>query len=74
MVIPLAVIGVLTFTTPELSLGGKIIYAYVTYILMMMAYTAINIPYSALLGVLSPQSRQRTSASTYRFVLAFFGF
>ncbi len=73
MMLPLAVIGVLTFTTPELSLGGKIIYAYITYILMMMAYTAINIPYSALLGVLSPHSRQRTSASTYRFVLAFAG-
>jgi Na+/melibiose symporter-like transporter len=73
MMLPLAVIGVLAFTTPELSLGGKIIYAYITYILMMMAYTAINIPYSALLGVLSPHSRQRTSASTYRFVLAFAG-
>jgi len=73
MMLPLAVIGVLTFTTPELSLQGKIIYAYVTYILMMMAYTAINIPYSALLGVLSPHSKQRTSASTYRFVLAFAG-
>jgi Na+/melibiose symporter-like transporter len=73
MMLPLAVIGVLTFTTPELSLGGKIIYAYGTYILMMMAYTAINIPYSALLGVLSPHSTERTSASTYRFVLAFAG-
>ena len=73
MMLPLAIIGVLTFTTPELDLQGKIIYAYVTYILMMMAYTAINIPYSALLGVLSPHSRERTSASTYRFVLAFAG-
>lgn len=73
MMLPLAVIGVLTFTTPELDMKGKIIYAYVTYILMMMAYTAINIPYSALLGVLSPHSRERTSASTYRFVLAFAG-
>jgi Na+/melibiose symporter-like transporter len=73
MMLPLAIVGVLTFTTPELSLRGKIIYAYITYILMMMAYTAINIPYSALLGVLSPHSRERTSASTYRFVLAFAG-
>ncbi|MDD3643852.1 MAG: MFS transporter [Candidatus Krumholzibacteria bacterium] len=73
MMLPLAIVGVLTFTTPELSLQGKIVYAYVTYILMMMAYTAINIPYSALLGVLSPHSEQRTSASTYRFVLAFVG-
>lgn len=73
IMVPLAVIGVLMFTTPDLDMQGKIIYAYVTYILMMMAYTAINIPYSALLGVLSPDSKQRTSASTYRFVLAFAG-
>jgi Na+/melibiose symporter-like transporter len=73
MMLPLVIIGVLTFTTPDFSLQGKIIYAYVTYVLMMMAYTAINIPYSALLGVLSPHSKQRTSASTYRFVLAFAG-
>jgi Na+/melibiose symporter-like transporter len=70
---PLAVIGILMFTTPNLDVQGKIIYAYITYILMMMAYTAINIPYSALMGVLSPDSMQRTSASTYRFVLAFVG-
>lgn len=73
MMLPLAVIGVLTFTTPDIGMRGKIIYAYITYILMMMSYTAINIPYSALLGVLSPHSKQRTSASTYRFVLAFAG-
>jgi Na+/melibiose symporter-like transporter len=73
MMLPLAVVGVALFTTPDLSMQGKIIYAYVTYIAMMMAYTAINIPYSALLGVLSPHSKQRTSASTYRFVLAFVG-
>ena len=73
MMIPLAVVGVLLFTTPDFSMKGKIIYAYITYMLMMIAYTAINIPYSALLGVLSPHSRQRTSASTYRFVLAFAG-
>jgi Na+/melibiose symporter-like transporter len=73
IMLPLAVIGVLMFTTPNLDVQGKIIYAYITYILMMMAYTAINIPYSALMGVLSPDSMQRTSASTYRFVLAFVG-
>ncbi|RKY62075.1 MAG: MFS transporter [Candidatus Neomarinimicrobiota bacterium] len=70
---PMAVIGVLMFTTPKFSVTGKIIYAYITYIAMMMAYTAINIPYSALLGVISPSSSERTSASTYRFVLAFAG-
>jgi Na+/melibiose symporter-like transporter len=73
MMLPLAIIGVIMFTTPDLSVKGKIIYAYITYNLMMMAYTAINIPYSAMLGVLSPDTQQRTSASTYRFVLAFIG-
>lgn len=71
--IPIGVIGIATFYTPDLSTSGKIVYAYVTYILMMMAYTAINIPYSALMGVLSPDTQERTSVSTYRFVLAFVG-
>ena len=70
---PLAIIGVLTFTTPDFSVTGKLIYAYITYTLIMMAYTAINIPYSALMGVLSPNTQERTSIATYRFVLAFVG-
>ncbi len=70
---PLAVIGVLTFITPNFSTTGKIVYAYITYTLIMMAYTAVNIPYSALMGVLSPNTQERTSVSTYRFVLAFVG-
>ncbi len=69
--VPFAVIGVLSFTTPGLGLTGKIVYAFVTYNLMMILYTAINIPYSALMGVLSPDSRERTSISSYRFILAF---
>jgi len=71
--LPIGVIGIATFYTPDLGTGGKIVYAYVTYTLLMMAYTAINIPYSALMGVLSPDSQVRTSVSTYRFVLAFVG-
>ena len=71
--IPIAVVGVATFSTPDLGPSGKLVYAYVTYTLMMMAYTAINIPYSALMGVLSPNTQERTSVSTYRFVLAFIG-
>ena len=69
--IPFAVIGVLSFTTPNLGLTGKIIYAFVTYNLMMILFTAISIPYSALMGVLSPDSQERTSISSYRFMLAF---
>jgi len=71
--IPIAVVGVATFFTPDLGIKGKLVYAYITYTLMMMAYTAINIPYSALMGVLSPSTAERTSVSTYRFVLAFVG-
>ena len=73
MSIPLAVVGVLTFITPNFDATGKLIYAYITFTLVMMAYTAINIPYSALMGVISPNSSERTSVSTYRFVLAFVG-
>ena len=73
MSVPLAIVGVLTFITPNFSITGKIIYAYITYTLVMMAYTAINIPYSALMGVISPNSQERTSVATYRFVLAFAG-
>lgn len=71
--LPFAVTGILTFHTPDLSPTGKLIYAYVTYTLVFMAYTAINIPYGALMGVISASSLERTSVSTYRFVLAFFG-
>ncbi|OUW83778.1 MAG: sugar transporter [Saprospirales bacterium TMED214] len=73
MCIPFAITGVLTFYTPDLSDKGKLIYAYVTYTLVMMAYTSINIPYGALMGVISASSLERTSVSTYRFVLAFVG-
>ncbi|MFZ1082625.1 MAG: glycoside-pentoside-hexuronide (GPH):cation symporter, partial [Candidatus Kryptoniota bacterium] len=71
MALPIGIIGVLTFTTPNLSVTGKIIYAYITSTFMMAAYTAINTPYSALMGVLTPNSLERTSVSSYRFVLAF---
>ncbi len=73
MAVPFGIIGILTFTTPDLSLSGKIVYAYITYGLMMMVYTAINIPYSALMGVVSSDPLQRTSFSQYRFVFAFLG-
>ncbi len=71
MALPLAVTAVLTFTVPSWDPASKTVYAYVTLSLMMVAYSAINIPYSALLGVLSPNPAERTSASTYRFVMAF---
>lgn len=69
--LPLAAAGVLTFTTPDLSGDGKIIYAYVTYSLLMFLYTAVNIPYTALMGVMTPNSVERTSISSIRFIGAF---
>lgn len=71
MAVPLAVVGVLTFSTPDFSPTGKLIYAYVTFILLMMLYTAINIPYSSLLGVITPDPIERTSVSSYKYVFAY---
>jgi glycoside/pentoside/hexuronide:cation symporter, GPH family len=71
--IPFAVAGVLTFTTPDFDLTGKVIYAYITYTLLLMLYTAVNVPYSALMGVITPNSLERTEVSTFRFVAAFVG-
>ena len=69
--LPFAVAGVLTFTTPNLGGGAKLIYAYITYSLLMFIYTAVNIPYSALMGVITPNSQERTSISSIRFIGAF---
>ena len=73
LAIPFAVIGVQTFTTPDFSDGGKVIYAYFTYSLMMMVYSAINVPYASLLGVMSPESKDRNMLSTYRMTFAYIG-
>ncbi len=71
--IPFGIVGVLMFTTPDCGATGKIVYAYVTYTLMMMAYTAVNVPYASLLGVMSANSGDRTSFASYRMVFAFAG-
>lgn len=73
LAIPFAVIGVLTFTTPDFGDGGKVIYAYFTYSLMMMVYSAINVPYTSLLGVMSPEPKDRNMLSTYRMTFAYIG-
>ena len=69
--VPYGLLGYAMFASPELSQTGRLIYAYVTYSLMMLAYTAINIPYSALMGVISPASDERVKVATYRFVCAY---
>lgn len=73
LAVPYGVIGAIMFFTPDFSESGKIIYAYITYTLMMMVYTAINVPYSSLMGVVSPDSNERTVLSSFRFVAAFVG-
>ncbi|MBN1466079.1 MFS transporter, partial [candidate division KSB1 bacterium] len=62
---------VLTFLAPDFSLTGKIVYAYITYTAMTMIYTAINVPYAALMGVITPNAMERTVISSYRFVGVF---
>jgi GPH family glycoside/pentoside/hexuronide:cation symporter len=71
--VPFAVVGTLTFTTPDFSPHGKLIYAYVTYGLMVLVYTVVNIPYSALMGVVSDDPPTRTRFSQMRFIMAFTG-
>lgn len=70
---PFGIIGILTFVTPDWSPTGKLIYAYVTYSLMMMIYSAINVPYASLLGVMSPNPKERNTLSTYRMTFAYIG-
>jgi GPH family glycoside/pentoside/hexuronide:cation symporter len=71
--VPYALCGYLLFLGPELSQVGKLIYAYITYTLVMLAYTAINVPYSALLAVISPVAEERIKATQFRFVFASLG-
>jgi GPH family glycoside/pentoside/hexuronide:cation symporter len=71
--VPYGICGYLLFAGPDLSDTGKLVYAYITYSLMLMAYTVINVPYSSLLGVISTSSRTRAVASSFRFVGAFTG-
>lgn len=71
--LPFAICGVLLFTTPETGYGFKLFWAYFTYILMMTCYTAINVPYGALLDVITPSSSEKTVYSSYRMVFAYAG-
>lgn len=73
LAVPFGIIGILTFVTPDWSPIGKLIYAYVTYSLMMMIYSAINVPYASLLGVMSPNPKERNTLSTYRMAFAYIG-
>ena len=73
LALPFAIIGVMTFFTPDWGNTAKVVYAYITYSLMMMVYSAINVPYAALLGVMSPNVKERNQLSTYRMTFAYIG-
>jgi glycoside/pentoside/hexuronide:cation symporter, GPH family len=66
--VPFGIIGFLAFTTPNFGPTGKIIYAYVTYMLLMSVYSANNVPYAALSGVITGDMKERTSLSSVRFI------
>ncbi|MGK2926159.1 MAG: MFS transporter [Lysobacterales bacterium] len=66
--VPFGVIALLAFSTPDLSPGGKVLYAWITYLLLLAVYAANNLPYSALSGVLTGDMKERNSMSAYRFV------
>ena len=70
---PFAICGVLVFTTPGWEYGAKLFWAYFTYILMMTVYTGINVPYGAMLGVITDDSSQKTVLSSYRMFFAYGG-
>lgn len=68
--LPFAVCGILLFTTPE---NGKVVWAYVTYLLMMTVYTGINVPYGSLLNVMTADSDEKSVLSSYRMFFAYGG-
>jgi GPH family glycoside/pentoside/hexuronide:cation symporter len=72
-ILPFMAAEVALFHTPDLGPGGKLVYAYVTYSLMMLIYSMLNVPYGALLGVITADSTERTTLASYRFVGAFVG-
>jgi len=73
LAIPFAIIGVLTFSNPSLSESGKVVYAYVSYSLMMMIYTGINVPYASLMAVMTSNIDERTSLASWRLIGSFSG-
>jgi GPH family glycoside/pentoside/hexuronide:cation symporter len=71
--VPFGVMAFMIFTTPDFDHTGKLVYAYVTYIVFMTIYSANNLPYSALSGVMTGNMAERTSLSSYRFTFAMLG-
>lgn len=70
--VPLGIVSLLAFSTPDFSYKGKVIYAVITYTLLLLLYAANNLPYSALSGVITGDMAERNSLSSYRFVAVMF--
>ena len=70
---PFSICGILLFTTPDWGYAAKLVWAYVTYILMMTVYTGINVPYGAMLGVITDNPKQKTVFSSFRMFFAYGG-
>ena len=70
--VPLGVVALLAFSTPNFSYEGKLIYAVITYSFLLLLYAANNLPYSALSGVITGDMAERNSLSSYRFVAVMF--
>jgi glycoside/pentoside/hexuronide:cation symporter, GPH family len=66
--LPFGIISILAFSTPDFGESGKVLYAFLTYFLLVIVYSANNLPYSALSGVLTGDMKERNSLSSYRFV------
>lgn len=73
MAVPFAIAGCLLFITPHCDETGRLVWAYVTYMLMMTVYTAMNVPYGSMLGVVTENSNERTVFSSYRMFFAYAG-
>ena len=71
--VPFGVVFWLVYVTPDFGPAGKLVYAYITYSLVMMLYSANNTPYSALMGVMTPDASERSGIASYRFVGALVG-
>lgn len=70
---PFSICGILLFTTPDWGYAAKLVWAYVTYIMMMTVYTGINVPYGAMLGVMTEDSQEKTVFSSFRMFFAYGG-
>jgi glycoside/pentoside/hexuronide:cation symporter, GPH family len=71
--IPYGILAVTAFITPDVDVGTKLVYAYISYALLMTAYTAVNIPYSALAGVMTADKDERSGLQSWRFGMAMVG-